>query len=271
MVKNFARPFTSFRPPARGGDGNSIRNEILLGLSRKDCAVAFSKLKLVDLKLNDLLQKAGEKIEFVYFPNTAMVSVLNLMEDGRSIEVGLVGKEGAVGLPLLGGFRTSSHRVVTQGNGTAYRIGAQEFRKLLSACPHLGTALVRYSQTFIMQTTQIAACNRLHEVEERLARWLLMTHDRVANDELPLTQEFLGQMLGARRASVSVSASILQKAGLISYIHGKVKILNRRGLEKASCECYGVMQQHLATWNLEQGNKLASQRSVQYRIATMLR
>jgi CRP-like cAMP-binding protein len=99
-----------------------------------------------------------------------------------------------------------------------------------------------------MQTTQIAACNRLHEGDERLARWLLMTQDRVGSAELPLTQEFLGQMLGTRRASVSLSASILQKAGLISYVHGRMKILNRRGLEKASCECYGVIEQQLATW-----------------------
>jgi CRP-like cAMP-binding protein len=175
------------------------------------------------------------------FHNTAMASVLNLMEDGKSIEVGLVGKEGFVGLPSVAGFRTSPHRVITQGGGNAFRIGAKELRGALGARPLLGTALLRYSQRLILQTTQIAACKRLHEGDERLARWLLMTHDRIGRAELPLTQEFLAQMLGSRRASVSTSAITLQKAGLISYVHGKVEILNRKGLEKASCECYETM------------------------------
>jgi CRP-like cAMP-binding protein len=251
MAKPSSRVLVSSKAGPGSIAGHSIQNEIRLSLPEKDCALIFSKLALVELKLNDLLQKPGEAIKFVYFPNTAMASILNLMEDGKTIEVGLVGKEGVVGLPVFAGFKTSPHRVVTQGNGTAFRIASEVFQEVLRRCSQLGSSLVRYSQNFIVQTTQIAACNRLHEVHQRLARWLLMTHDRVGKDDLPLTQEFLGQMLGIRRASVSVAASNLQDTGLIAYLHGRVKILNRRGLEKASCECYGVMRQQLATWNRE--------------------
>jgi CRP-like cAMP-binding protein len=232
-------------------DKPSLRNEILLGLPDLQCAALLSKLKLVDLSLNHVLQKSGEPIKFVYFPNTAMASVLNMMADGKSIEVALVGREGIVGLPVTAGFKTSPHLVVVQGGGTAFRMATEPFLESLTECPEFQAALWRYSQTLIMQTTQIAGCNRLHDVDERLARWLLMTRDRVESDVLPLTQEFLSQMLGIRRASVSVSASILQRAGLISYTHGKIKILNRQGLEEAACECYGNMRQQLEIWNKE--------------------
>jgi CRP-like cAMP-binding protein len=211
----------------------------------------FSKLMRVDWKLNDVLLKVGEPIDFVYFPNTAMASVLTLMEDGKMVEVGLVGSEGMIGLGVIAGFKTSASRVVAQGEGTAFRLDAKSFRESLPLCPKMGVDLLRYSLKFTMQTAQIAACNRLHEVNERLARWLLMTHDRVRRDFLPLTQEFLGQMLGTRRASVTVAAGILQQAGLIKYVHGQVTILNRKGLEEASCECYAVIRNQLETWKKE--------------------
>jgi CRP-like cAMP-binding protein len=209
------------------------------------------KLKLVDLPLNQLLMRTGEPIEFFYFIDTAVASILNLMQDGKSVEVGLAGKEGVVGLPLLGGFKTSAHRVVAQGEGTAYRLKAADFTKLLPQCASLQMALVRYSQRLLMQATQIAACNRLHEVDERLARWLLMTHDRTIQAQLPLTQEFLSQMLGTRRASVSVAAGILQKRGLIRYARGRITILDRPGLEGASCECYQAIQRQAENWESE--------------------
>jgi CRP-like cAMP-binding protein len=230
------------------GDGNALRNKILLELPRKEYDVVFSKLKLVDLALHDLLQEAGGTIEFCYFPNTMMGSVLNVMADGKSVEVGLAGWEGFIGLPVAAGFRSSASRVVTQAMGNAFRIRADDMRKAIRACPQLTASLFRYAQQSTMEVTQIAACNRLHQVDERLARWLLMSHDRILRDVLPLTQEFLSQMLGTRRASVSVAASILQKADLIRIGRGNVTILNRRGLEEACCECYAVIKKQQESW-----------------------
>jgi CRP-like cAMP-binding protein len=198
-----------------------------------------------------VLQEAGESIEFTYFPNTAMISILTVMADGSSVEVGLAGKEGFVGLPLIAGFRTSATRAVTQSEGTTYRVNADTLLEVLRQCPKLARLLLHYSQEVAMQLAQIAACNRLHEVDERLARWLLMSHDRIGSDALPLTQEFLAQMLGIRRASVSVAASILQRAGLIKYARGRVTIVDRSGLEEAACECYEAIRQQLENWQGE--------------------
>lgn len=233
------------------GDGNALKNKILLGLPRKECDAIFSKLTLQDLELHYVLQEAGKAIEFCYFPNTLMGSVLNIMADGKSVEVGLAGWEGFIGLPTISGFRTSASRVVVQAQGNAYRISAADMQKSVRTCPQLTVALLRYSQEATMEVTQIAACNRLHEVDERLARWLLMSQDRIRLEVLPLTQEFLGQMLGTRRASVSVAASILQRAGLIQHGRGHVSILDRKGLEAASCECYGMIREQLASWEKE--------------------
>lgn len=152
---------------------------------------------------------------------------------------------------MIAGFRSSASRAVTQAEGSAFRINADDMRKALRACPQLNASLVRYSQEATMEVTQIAACNRLHEVEERLARWLLMSQDRIRSNELPLTQEFLSQMLGTRRSSASVAAATLQGAGLIRYARGHVSILNQAGLENASCECYKVIQQQLERWGKE--------------------
>jgi CRP-like cAMP-binding protein len=235
----------------KDGDGNVIQNRILLGLPKKECDLVLSKLVLLDLRLNDLLQAAGQPMQYCYFPNTAMASILNVMTDGKSIEVGLAGWEGFVAMPVVAGFRSSACKVVTQAQGTAFRINADDMRTTLRTCPQLIVSLVRYSQEATMEVTQIAACNRLHEMEQRLARWLLMSQDRIRKDTLPLTQEFLSQMLGTRRASVSVAAAILQRAGLIEYNRGHVSILNREGLKSASCECYGVITKQLDNWQKE--------------------
>jgi CRP-like cAMP-binding protein len=154
-------------------------------------------------------------------------------------------------MPLLVGYRSSPTRLITQGDGTAYRCSAETLRQLARQFPQLEQQLHRFGQRLAMQTTQIAACNRLHDVVERLARWILMSHDRILLDNLPLTQEFLAQMLGSRRASVTIAAGILQKAGLISYTRGSVKILNRQKLEEAACDCYGIVQRQLRDWETE--------------------
>jgi CRP-like cAMP-binding protein len=243
MVKN--------RSISTDGNGNNLHNRLLLGLPVKERDILFSKLVFLNFRLNELLHEPGSPIQYCYFPNTAMVSILNVMKDGKSVEVGLAGWEGFVGMPLVVGFRSSASRAVIQAEGTAFRINADDMRQALPKCPQLMMSLMRYSQEATMEVTQIAACNRLHEVDERLARWLLMSQDRIGKDTLPLTQEFLSQMLGTRRASVTVAAAVLQRAGLIKYIRGHVSILNRNGLETASCECYPLIQKQLKSWQSE--------------------
>jgi CRP-like cAMP-binding protein len=233
------------------GDGNGISNKILLSLSHKEYEHVLPKLELVRLKLHQVIHEAGDTIKSVYFVNTGVISILAVQPDGKSVEVRLIGNEGFTGLPILVGYRSSPTRLITQGDGTAYRCDAEALRQLVPQCPELGQALHRFGQRLAMQTTQIAACNRLHDVEERLARWILMSHDRIGSDNLPLTQEFLAQMLGTRRSSVTVAAGILQKAGLISYTRGSVKILSRQKLEAAACECYGIVQRQLKVWENE--------------------
>jgi len=233
------------------GDGHAIANKILLSLPRKEYDQVLSKLELVRLKLHQVIHEAGETIKSGYFVNGGVISVLAVQPDGKSVEVGLIGKEGFVGLPLLVGYHSSPTRLITQGDGTAYRCDADTLRQLVQQCPGLEKQLHRFAHRLAMQTTQIAACNRLHDVVERLARWILMSHDRILEDNLPLTQEFLGQMLGTRRSSVTVAAGALQKAGLISYTRGSVKILSRKKLEDAACDCYGIVQRQLTAWETE--------------------
>jgi CRP-like cAMP-binding protein len=237
--------------PPTDHDGEIVHSKILLSLPREEFNRVMPKLELVRLKLHQILHEAGEAIEYGYFVNEGMISILAVQPDGKSVEVGLIGNEGFAGLPLLVGYRSSPTRMITQGDGSAYRCDAGVLKQLVRQCPQLSQQLHRFSQKLAMQTTQIAACNRLHEVEERLARWILMTQDRLLADTLPLTQEFLGQMLGTRRSSVTVSAGILQKAGLISYSRGSMTILNRKKLEAAACDCYGVVQRQLKEWESE--------------------
>ena len=232
-------------------DGSILENEILLNLPNKECQAVYSQLVFLPLSTHEVLNEAGAPIQHVYFINSGLASVLNVMEDGKSVEVGLTGKEGFVGLPLLVGFKSSPSRVIIQIAGSAYRMRASALLDALDKCRTLEKRLHRFSQMLAAQASQIAACNRLHEVDERLARWLLMSQDRISSELVPLTQEFLAHMLGTRRSSVTVAASILQKAGLIKYTRGHVNIVNRRGLEEAACECYGALVQQASRWNNE--------------------
>ena len=228
-----------------------IGNLILRSLPRAECAEIFSSLEFVRLKLHQVLHEAGEAIKSAYFMNDGMCSVLTVQPDGESVEVGLISREGFVGLPVIFGFKTSALRIITQGDGSAYRVDVAILKNLLPQCPALERQLQRYAMILGIQSTQLAACNRLHDVEERLARWLLMSFDRIGNKTLPLTQEFLAQMLGTRRSTVSVAASILQKAGMISYTRGNVVILNKSKLEDAACDCYQIIQQQKNRWQSE--------------------
>jgi len=235
----------------RDGDGNHIHNQILLAIPPNELERLLPKLEFVRLQHHQVLHDAGETLKSAYFCDSGMFSVLNLMPDGKSVEVGLVGKEGFSGLPLIAGFRTNHTRTIVQVAATAFRIEADRLKAALRESPVLERQIQRYAQIRAMQVVQLAACNRLHEVEERLARWLLMSQDRLGSNILPLTQDFLAQMLGTRRSSVSVAAGILRRAGLINYSRGAATILDRPGLIEASCECYGQLQRQTKEWESE--------------------
>ncbi len=232
-------------------DGNRLDNELLLNLPEKECQAIYSQLVFVPLRTHDVLNEAGAQIRHAYFMNSGLASVLSVMADGKSVEVGLTGKEGFVGLPLIVGFASSASRVIVQIEGSAFRLSASALTELLRKCRTLETRLHRYSLDLAAQSSQVAACNRLHEVDERLARWLLMSQDRIGSDVVPLTQEFLAHMLGRRRSSVTVAASILQEAGLIKYARGQLNIVSRKGLEETACECYRAPVQQALRWKQE--------------------
>ena len=253
MARTTSRLSAKVNPksPPSATNGNSLHYEILLGLARKEYDAVFADLEFVEMRTHDLLNEMGEPIEYCYFVNSGLASILNVTADGKSVEVGLTGKEGLVGLPLVVGLKTSASRVVVQIAGTAFRLSATNMVRVLRKCAQLEKRLNRYSQELGMQSMQVAACNRLHEVPQRLARWLLMSQDRIGGDLVPLTQEFLAHMLGTRRASVTVGAGILQRAGLITYTRGAVTIVNRRNLEEAACECYEVITRQAQNWRNE--------------------
>lgn len=253
MIKKATRAISKTSPklPSSDGDGNQIHNEILLNLPAEECEIVFPKLEFLRLNHLQLLHEVGDTMKSGYFCNSGMISTLNVFPDGKSVEVGLIGKEGFVGLPLIAGLRSSPLRANVQIGGSAFRMDAQALSDSLVRCPQLALRLHQFSQIVTMQVAQIAACNRLHEVEERLARWLLMCADRAGNHRLPLTQDLLGQMLGTRRASVTIAAGVLQKAGFIDYRRGEVEILNRSKLEETSCECYETIKQQIETWQRE--------------------
>jgi CRP-like cAMP-binding protein len=249
----------AFRPSAESIDGSpssaisrtSIHNEILLDLPHREFNAIFPELERIELRTHELLNEIGEPIEYCFFINSGMASILSVLGDGKSVEVGVTGKEGFVGLPLIVGFRTSSTRAVVQIEGSAFRLSAASLLEVLPKCPQLEKTLNRFSQVLGLQATQVAACNRLHEVDQRLARWLLMSQDRIAGNVVPLTQEFLAHMLGTRRASVTVAAGDLQKAGLIRYTRGALTIADRSKLEAAACECYQIMVRQSQNWQRE--------------------
>jgi CRP-like cAMP-binding protein len=250
MAKKRALSSSVGKPPV-DGDGKAVANTILLSLSSEEYNHILPRLEFVRLKLHQVLHEAGETIKSGYFVNSGLMSILAVQPDGKTVEVGLIGREGFAGLPLLVGYTNGPTRVMTQADGTAYRCDAGALKQFIQQFPELGKRLHRFAYQLAMQSTQIAACNRLHDVVSRLARWILMSHDRVRADRLPLTQEFLGQMLGTRRSSVTVAAGVLQKAGLIAYTRGSVTILKRAALEKAACQCYGIVRQQLSSWEAE--------------------
>jgi CRP-like cAMP-binding protein len=229
----------------------AVANGILHGLPRKEYESVFAELKWMELPTHTVLNQVTKPIEYGYFMNSGLASILTVLADGKSVEVGLAGTEGFVGLPLVAGFKSSPTRVIVQIHGSAFRITAQDLVRLLSQCPALERRLQQHSQQMSLQSMQLAACNRLHHVDRRLARWLLMSQDRIGGDVVGLTQEFLAIMLGTRRASVTEAMSVLQKARLVTYTRGAVRIDNRAGLKSATCECYAAIKRPSGMWDNE--------------------
>lgn len=218
------------------------RNRLLAALMPEDLARLWPRLERVELEQRHILLKADEAITAVYFPETGWSSMLALLADGRSAEVGLVGSEGMVGLPLLLGGSSSAIEGMIQAPGIMLRLGAEAFHQALEQSPALRRLLLRYALAFQGQVSQTAACNGNHALDQRLARWLLMAHDRAESDEFPMTQEFLAMMLCVHRPGVTVAARLFQQAGLIRYGQGQIAVTDREGLEAAACECYGTVR-----------------------------
>jgi CRP-like cAMP-binding protein len=233
--------------PLRPGDrtdeaGKAIRNVILLSLPDEEYTLLRPHLEPVALPQYHILHEPAAKIDFGYFLNDGMTSLVALSSDGRSVEVGIVGREGMVGMSLTVGLQRGTFRAIMQMSGCGLRIRSEILEGILLCAPTLRLELSRYALMHGMQVAQLAACNRLHDIDQRLGRWLLMCQDRVDSPLLNLTHEFLAQMLGTGRPSVSLAAGTLERSGLIENLRGTVKILNRKALEQATCECYGVIQ-----------------------------
>ncbi len=242
------KPAVVLKPvPLRPGmrtdpSGGPIKNVLLLSIPDNEFDLIRPFLELVEMPHHANMHEPGEKINFAYFPNDGMASLVVVANDGRSIEVGIVGREGMVGTPIAVGLLRGPYRAIMQIPGSALRLSAEAFEQVLADAPALRLELSRYILLHGLQVAQIAACNRLHELEQRLARWLLMCQDRVDREVLRLTHEFLAQMLGSGRPSVSLAAGILERSGLIENMRGTVRIINRKGLEDVACECYRVVQ-----------------------------
>lgn len=222
----------------------TYRNRILNRLSGDELLQLEPELELVSLSFKEPLYEQGRPVEHIYFPNDGIVSLVTELENGVIIETDTVGYEGMVGLPAFFGVRTAAWRALCQIPGYGYRIGAEPLKAAVRDGPALGPLILRYAGAVMAMLARTAACNRAHSMEERMCRWLLVTRDRVGADDFPLTQEFLGQMLGARRPGVSLTGSLLQRAGLIDYTRGRITILDGAGLESASCECYASVRRH---------------------------
>ena len=225
---------------------SDVRNGLLAALPPEDLARLRPSLRPVELPFDKTLYPADGIVEAALFVETGMVSLLATLEDGEQVEVGIAGSEGLIGLPLVFGDDRSLVEARVQQEGTALRMDVAALRDAMGASPALRGVLLRYAQAFHAQVTLTAACNARHAIEQRLARWLLVAHDRAGADEFPLTHEFVSMMLGVRRPGVSLAAGVLQKAGLIQYARGRMAVTDRPGLEAASCECYHTARREFA-------------------------
>ncbi|MDZ8224965.1 Crp/Fnr family transcriptional regulator [Nostoc sp. ChiVER01] len=221
-------------------------NKLLAALPTSDYERLVPHLKLVSFPTRQVIYEPGEPITQVYFPQNAVISIITTMKDGSTVEVGIVSNEGMVGIPVILGGNTTTTKAFVQIGGAGMQVDADVIRTEFNQGGAIQKLLLRYVRVIYTELTQSCACNRLHTLEERLARWLLTVSDRLESEEFPLTQEFIAQMLGVRRSGVTVAASSLSRAGMIRYQRGQINILNREDLEATSCECYRVIEQEYA-------------------------
>lgn len=218
------------------------RNRLLGALPRTDLERLQPHLKRVHLELGEVLHEPDIGLRYIYFPTTSIVSLLYVMGDGASTEIAVVGNEGMVGVSLFMGGESTPSRAVAQSAGSAYRLSGQILKEEFARGEAMQHLLLRYTQTLLTQTAQTAVCNRHHSLDQQLCRWLLLSLDRLTNNELVMTQELIANMLGVRREGVTAAAGQLQQAGLIQYSRGRIIVLDRSGLEARTCECYGVVK-----------------------------
>ena len=235
-------PIDEKSSPAARGSQTPQQNHLLAALPASDYERLAPHLELIPLKLGEVLYEPGVQLRYVYFPTTSIVSLLYVMEDGASAEIAIVGNEGILGISLFMGGETTPSRAVVQSAGHGYRLKAQLLKDEFQRFGPMLHLLLRYTQALITQMAQTAVCNRHHSVDQQLCRWLLLSIDRLPSPEITMTQELIANMLGVRREGVTEAAGKLQKAGVISYRRGHIKVLNRPKLENMSCECYEVVR-----------------------------
>jgi len=221
-----------------------LKNRLLSALPEKELQLVREHLEFLDLPDHLTLHEAHDEVKYIYFPNSGMISLVIAMQDGKTVEVALVGREGATSISAASGPIRNPIREIMQISGNGYRIKIEELRKLLPAAPQFRHMLNRYTLMLNMQMAQTAACNRLHDIEQRLARWLLMAQERVESSMLMITHDFLATMLGTDRPTVSSTAGVLQKLNIINYRRGAVTILDTPKLQSFACECVGVIQRY---------------------------
>jgi CRP-like cAMP-binding protein len=221
----------------QGVSPSQIQNRLLRTLSSAELDELLPSLQPVPMPLRQVLHRRGDHVDFAYFPETGMISVVVDLEDGSTIEVGTIGNEGVAPSILVLGSEVTRNEAMVQIEGSALRMSADTLRHCLGEHEPLRRHFARYAEIFHQQVAQTAACNAAHSIEQRCARWLLLARDRIGSDEVPLTQEFLSMMLAVRRAGVTMAARSLQQVGLIKYRHGHITILDPEGLEEVSCEC----------------------------------
>lgn len=226
-----------------------IRNTLLEKLSAEERSTLFPSMELIEFSTKETVYSPRQPLNHAYFPDTCVMSMITVLDDGSEIEAATVGNEGMIGIPLLLGANQMPSKVVCQISGTAWRISAEELLKAIEEHSALLSSLKKYAQALFDLLAQSTACNRLHTIEQRCARWLLSTHDRIEGDTFFLTHEFLATMLGVRRPGVSLVAKSLQDSGLVSYKHGKMTVRDRNGLEGVSCECYAAVRDSFGRHN----------------------
>jgi CRP-like cAMP-binding protein len=225
-------------------EGRVVRNKILLAMPEAEYGILRPHLEFLPLPHHRSLHEPHQPLKFLHFVNEGLISLVVAMKAGKTVEAGIVGNEGAAGIPAIAGMLRSPLREVVQIGGNGFRVKAGDLQNILAVTPRLGHMLGRFVMVMGMQVAQTAACNRVHNIEQRLARWLLMAHVRIHSGRLPITHNFLATMLGTDRPSVTLAAGTLQKLTLIQYTRGVVKILDLKKLEQFACECYGAIQKY---------------------------